>query len=111
MSYNELGQTPGIDKETVECYLELPEKVFAVFRLNSFSRNVRNEMKKSRKVYFFGNGIRNAVINNYLNFVMIPEHYLKISSSAKGENISIIMVSMPIPISGAPIPNKKSIIR
>jgi predicted AAA+ superfamily ATPase len=65
VSYNELGQTLGIDKETVERYLELLEKVFVVFRLNSFSRNVRNELKKSRKVYFFDNGVRNAVINNY----------------------------------------------
>jgi predicted AAA+ superfamily ATPase len=65
VSYNELGQTLGIDKETVERYLELMEKLFVVFRLNTFSRNVRNELKKSRKVYFFDNGVRNAVINNY----------------------------------------------
>jgi len=65
VSYNELGQTLGIDKETVERYLDLLEKVFVVFRLNSFSRNMRNELKKSKKVYFYDNGVRNAVINNY----------------------------------------------
>ncbi len=65
VSYNELGQTVGIDKETVERYLDLLEKVFVVFRLSSFSRNIRNELKKSKKVYFYDNGIRNAVINNY----------------------------------------------
>jgi uncharacterized protein len=65
VSYNELGQTLGIDKETVERYLDLLEKVFVVFRLNSFSRNMRNELKKSKKVYFYDNGIRNAIINNY----------------------------------------------
>jgi predicted AAA+ superfamily ATPase len=41
------------------------EKVFIVFRLTAFSRNLRNELKKSRKVYFYDNGIRNALINNF----------------------------------------------
>ena len=65
VSYNELSRSIGIDKETVERYLDLLEKVFVVFRLNSFSRNIRNELKKSKKVYFYDNGIRNAIINNY----------------------------------------------
>lgn len=65
VSYNELGRTVGMDKETVERYLCLLEKVFVVFRLNSFSRNIRNELKKSRKVYFYDNGVRNAIINNF----------------------------------------------
>jgi predicted AAA+ superfamily ATPase len=43
----------------------LLEKAFIVFRLNSFSRNLRNELKKSRKIYFYDNGIRNAVINQF----------------------------------------------
>jgi predicted AAA+ superfamily ATPase len=65
VSYNELGQSLGMDKETVERYLDLLEKVFVVFRLNSFSRNIRNELKKSKKVYFYDNGVRNAIINNF----------------------------------------------
>ncbi len=65
VSYNELGQICGIDNETVEKYISLLEKAFIVFRLHSFSRNLRNELKKSRKVYFFDNGIRNAVINQF----------------------------------------------
>ncbi|MDR0713318.1 MAG: ATP-binding protein [Bacteroidales bacterium] len=65
VSYNELGRTIGMDKETIERYLDLLEKVFVVFRLTSFSRNLRNELKKSRKIYFYDNGIRNALINNF----------------------------------------------
>lgn len=65
VSYNELGQICGIDNETVEKYISLLEKAFIVFRLHSFSRNLRNELKKSRKVYFYDNGIRNAVVNQF----------------------------------------------
>ena len=65
VSYNELSNTIGLDKETVERYIDLLEKVFVIFRLTSFSRNLRNELKKSRKIYFYDNGIRNALINNF----------------------------------------------
>ena len=65
VSYNELGKSIGADSETVQRYIDLLEKTFVIFRLRSFSRNIRNELKKSRKVYFYDNGIRNALINNY----------------------------------------------
>ena len=65
VTYNDLGNTIGIDKETAEKYLDLLEKAFVIFRLNSFSRNMRREIKKSRKIYFWDNGIRNAIINNF----------------------------------------------
>jgi hypothetical protein len=65
VSYNELGQICGLDKETVEKYILLLEKAYIIFRLHSFSRNLRNELKKSRKIYFYDNGIRNAVINQF----------------------------------------------
>jgi len=65
VSYNELAQITGADKETVGRYIDLLEKVFIVFRLNTLSRNVRNELKKSRKIYFYDNGIRNAIIGNF----------------------------------------------
>jgi hypothetical protein len=65
VSYNELGQLTGIDKATVEKYIELLEKCFVVFRLSSFNRNLRNELKKSRKIYFYDNGVRNAILNNF----------------------------------------------
>ena len=66
VSYTELANLTGCNKITVEKYIDLLEKTFVIFTLTSFSRNVRNEIKKSKKIYFFDNGIRNAVIGNYL---------------------------------------------
>jgi predicted AAA+ superfamily ATPase len=65
VSYNELSQLIGVDKATVEKYIELLEKCFVVFRLSSFSRNLRNELKRTRKVFFYDNGVRNAILNNF----------------------------------------------
>ena len=64
VSYNELANMLQIDKTTVSKYIDLLEKAFIVFRLNSFSRNQRNEIKNNRKIYFYDNGIRNMIINN-----------------------------------------------
>jgi uncharacterized protein len=65
VSYQELAQLLKIDQGTVTRYIDLLEKSFVVFRLRAFSRNVRNEIAKSRKIYFYDNGIRNALIRNY----------------------------------------------
>ena len=65
VSYHELGQMCGLDSQTVEKYISLLEQVFVIFRLNSFSRNLRNELKKSKKFYFYDIGIRNAVLNQF----------------------------------------------
>ena len=65
VSYHELGQLCGLNSETVERYIDLLEKSFIVFRLTAFSRNLRNELKKSNKIYFYDNGMRNAVINQF----------------------------------------------
>jgi predicted AAA+ superfamily ATPase len=65
VSYQNLGQVLGVDKNTVEKYIDLLEQVFVVFRLNSFSRNMRNELKKTKKVFFYDNGVRNAIIGNF----------------------------------------------
>ena len=65
VSYNELSKLIGIDKETIENYIGLLEKCFVVFRLDSFSRNLRTEIRKGKKIYFYDNGVRNAVISNY----------------------------------------------
>lgn len=69
VSDNELGQLIGMDHKTVGNYLSLLEKVYIIFRLPSFARNLRNELKMSRKIYFLDNGIRNALISNF----QIPE--------------------------------------
>jgi hypothetical protein len=64
VSYNELAQLLEVDKVTVAKYIDLLEKLYIVFRLNSFSRNQRNEIKNNRKIYFYDNGVRNMIINN-----------------------------------------------
>ena len=64
VSYNELGTLIGLDSKTVERYVDILEKSFIVFRLGTFSRNQRNELKTTRKIYFWDLGIRNAVIGN-----------------------------------------------
>ncbi|WP_456377033.1 ATP-binding protein [Lutibacter sp.] len=65
VSYHELGQTVGLNSETVESYINLLEQSFVIFKLSSFSRNLRNELKKSHKIYFYDNGVRNSLIANY----------------------------------------------
>ena len=65
VSYNELAQTVGADKATVSEYLDLLEKAFVIFRLTPFARNLRNEISSTRKVYFYDNGVRNTIINNF----------------------------------------------
>lgn len=64
VSYNELAQLLQIDKNTIMVYLDLLEKAFIIFRLRSFSRNLRNEIKNNRKIYFWDNGVRNIIIAN-----------------------------------------------
>ena len=66
ISYSEIGNLVGLDCKTVEKYIEILEQAFVVFRLPSFSKNDRNELKFSKKVYFYDNGIRNILINNFL---------------------------------------------
>jgi uncharacterized protein len=65
VSYNELSNLLAIDSLTISRYIDLLEKTMVVFRLRSFSRNLRNELKKSRKIYFYDNGIRNAIIGDF----------------------------------------------
>ena len=65
VNYNELSALVGITKDTVQRYIDILEKGYVVFRLRSFSKNVRNEIKQGRKIYFYDNGIRNATIGDF----------------------------------------------
>ena len=65
VSLNELGNTLGLAKQTVERYLELLEKTFVIRKVRGFSRNLRKEIAKSSRYYFLDNGVRNALINNF----------------------------------------------
>ena len=65
VSYTELGQLCGLDNKTVEKYISVLEQTFVIFRLGTYSRNLRNELKTSRKIYFADNGIRNALIADF----------------------------------------------
>ena len=65
VSYNELAKTVGTDNKTVEKYIDLLEKCYIIFKLNGFSRNLRTELKRAKKFYFYDNGIRNAILQNF----------------------------------------------
>lgn len=65
VSYNELSKILGVDRMTVVNYIDLLEKAFVVFRLHPFSTNQRNEITSKPKVYFYDNGIRNAIIGQF----------------------------------------------
>jgi uncharacterized protein len=65
VSTQELSRLLGVNFETVDRYLDLLEKAFIIFRLTALNRNLRTELKKSKKIYFYDNGIRNAIIKNY----------------------------------------------
>jgi len=65
VSLNELAGLLGIDKNTVAGYIRILEQAFIIYPLRPFSRNLRNELKKMRKIYFLDTGIRNALINNF----------------------------------------------
>jgi len=65
VSYNEISQLIGIDPKTIERYIDILEKSYVIFRLPCFSRNLRNELKNSRKIYFWDMGIRNSIISNW----------------------------------------------
>ncbi len=65
VSYNELGQLCGLSSKTVEKYIDVLEKAFVIFKVGSYSKNLRNELKKSHKIYFYDVGVRNALISQF----------------------------------------------
>jgi hypothetical protein len=64
VSYNELAQLLGIDKATVSNYIDLLCQAYVIFKLPSFSKNLRNEIKTNKKIFFYDTGVRNMIIGN-----------------------------------------------
>ncbi len=95
VSITELGNNTSLNKKTMEKYLDLLEKVFVIFKLTGFSRNLRKEISKQNKYYFYDLGIRNAVINNFnpLNLRddvgKLWENYLLVERIKKQEYLNI----------------------
>lgn len=65
VSFSEIAASIGLNKKTIERYLDFLEKVFVIFKLKGFSRNLRKEVSKNPKYYFYDLGVRNALINNF----------------------------------------------
>ncbi|MGB0981307.1 MAG: ATP-binding protein [Winogradskyella sp.] len=65
VNYNELAQIVGVDKNTISNYIDILQKGYVIFKLDSFSRNLRTEIKKNKKIYFYDNGVRNMVLGNF----------------------------------------------
>ena len=65
VNYSELAQIVNVDKNTISKYIDILQKGYIIFKLSSFSRNVRNEIKTNKKIYFYDNGIRNMIIGNF----------------------------------------------
>jgi predicted AAA+ superfamily ATPase len=65
VSLTELASNLSINRQTVERYLDLLEKVFVIYRVGGFSRNLRKEIAKNARYYFYDNGVRNSLIQNF----------------------------------------------
>lgn len=91
VSYNELGIQLGLDHMTIQKYIDLLEKSFVLFTLPAFSRNLRNEIKKSRKIFFVDLGVRNSVIKQWAPLNMrndvgqLWENYLMVERKKQNE--------------------------
>ncbi len=70
VSLNELSNKLGINVETVDTYIDLLEKSFVIFKLSGFSRNLRKEVTRKNKIYFWDLGVRNTLIDNYADLTM-----------------------------------------
>lgn len=65
VNYNELAQTVGVDKNTISKYIDILQKGYVLFKLGSYSNNIRTEIKTNKKIYFYDNGVRNMVLGNF----------------------------------------------
>jgi predicted AAA+ superfamily ATPase len=73
VNFNELSRLIGVNKNTIQNYIEILEKGYIIFRLNSFSRNIRNEIRQNRKIYFTDNGVRNMILGNFTPLELRPD--------------------------------------
>jgi len=95
ISFNEVGTQLGMSKNTVERYLDLLEKAFVIFKMSGFSRNLRKEISKNARYYFFDMGVRNALINNFNplqirnDIGMLWENYIIVERLKKQEYLQI----------------------
>ena len=95
VSCNELGSQLGMSKNTVDRYLDLLEKAFVIFKLGGFSRNLRKEVSKNSRYYFYDMGIRNALINNFNSLSMrddigiLWENYIIVEKLKKQEYLRV----------------------
>jgi predicted AAA+ superfamily ATPase len=65
VNYNELALMVGVDKNTISKYIDILQQGFVLFKLGSFSRNIRNEIKSNKKIYFYDNGVRNMILGDF----------------------------------------------
>ncbi len=73
VSYNELGKKLGLSTDTVISYVDLLEKVFVIYRMPGFSKNLRKEITKNKKIYFYDVGVRNAIIEDFTSPDIRPD--------------------------------------
>lgn len=96
VSYVELAQLLGVNKITIESYVRILEQAYIIFRLAPFSRNIRNELKRKRKIYFYDLGLRNALINNFNSLSLrqdvgaLWENFLVLERLKKNNNLGIV---------------------
>lgn len=94
VSYDELGRQLGLSKNTIDRYLDLLGKSFVIFELRGFSRNLRKEVSKNPRYYFYDIGVRNALINNFNplsirdDIGMLWENYIVVERLKKQEYLS-----------------------
>ncbi|HLP15404.1 MAG TPA: ATP-binding protein [Bacteroidota bacterium] len=95
VSYTELAQLLGVNKLTIESYIRILEQAYIICRVGPFSRNIRNELKKKRKIYFLDLGLRNALINNLNPLALrqdvgsVWENFLVIERMKRNNNLGI----------------------
>ncbi|MBD3264939.1 MAG: AAA family ATPase, partial [Candidatus Omnitrophica bacterium] len=96
ISYNEFGQQLGMSKNTVDKYFDLLQKTFVIIKLSGFSRNLRKEISKNPRYYFYDLGIRNALINNFNplsvrnDLGMLWENYIIMERIKRQEYLGIL---------------------